>query len=83
MIQFENRKIRLLLTKLTDDLLIAGKIDHIRELAEKESNQFIISKIVMDGDIMLNGATISQKSDGNRTLLLETYLRNVFMKQVR
>lgn len=49
-----------LLAKLTEDLLIAGSITDINDFAITLRKRFEISKVIVDEDIIFNGAKSSQ-----------------------
>lgn len=69
--------IKLILVKVTDDLLVAGQPHHIAEFCKKASSRFKVSKVVLSGDIHFNGSIIKQHEPGNFELSMKEYLSGI------
>lgn len=50
----------MLLAKVTDDLLLAGNIDIMKDFIKKLTERFKVSKAILDGPIDFNGCRIEQ-----------------------
>lgn len=64
----------MLMAKVTDDLLMAGSVEDIKEFVELIGKRFPISKAIIDNRIKFNGSEITQKADGTVILSMEEYL---------
>ena len=73
----KNGDIKLLIAKVTDDLLIAGALEHIDTFNEAITKRFPISKVIRDGQIKFNGAYIEQNKPGSITLSMDRYLHEI------
>ena len=73
----EDGDIRLILAKVTDDLLIAGQMQHIEVFNKNIEKRFPISKTVIDGQIKFNGAFIQQDSQGSIKLSMDGYMHEI------
>lgn len=55
----------------------------MKEVSKVDKKLFTVSRVIIDGDIMLKGSVISQRSDNSVTLSMGTYLGGIrFMKNL-
>lgn len=57
--------ISLMITKVTDDILMAGSINEMKNFVERIGNRFVISKSKIDEEILSNSCKITQESKGD------------------
>ena len=53
----------MIVVKLTDDVLLAGKTKDVKVFSRSLSKQFKISKVIIDNEITFNGCQISRHLD--------------------
>lgn len=70
-------RIVLIIAKLTDDILIGGKINAVKEFSALISKRFKISKEVIDSEIRFNGCIISKRSSEDIILSMEDYVKSM------
>ena len=67
-------RIVLLIAKVTDDFLAAGKLDYIHEFMDRLQKRFTVGKIVIDKRFHFNGCEIEQDRLGNIRMSMTRYL---------
>lgn len=75
--RYDNGHISLILAKVTDDLLIAGERENIEEFNKSIAQRFPISKVILEGQIQFNGATIRQDENGSITMSMDRYMHEI------
>lgn len=73
----ESNQILLIAVKVTDGLLIAGKIDILNGFAEEISRRYKVRKIIIEDLIRFNGRTIMQDNRGNIQMNMNEFLLKV------
>jgi len=63
---------RLLIAKVTDDLLMSGSVAAIEEFTRQLQGRFEISKVVIDTKVEFNGCTLSQTSHGDIRMSMQS-----------
>lgn len=58
-----NKNIKIIITKITDDVLMTGSAEEMKRFADSLQTRFEVSKIVIDSDIAFNGAIISRTTE--------------------
>lgn len=61
-------KIILLVAKVTDDFLIAGSVQHMKEFTDELKKRFVVGKVVINEPFIFNGCHISQDPLGDITM---------------
>lgn len=69
--------IKLILAKVTDDLLFTGDIDTMEEFVKEVSNRFKVSKAILNSPINFNGTRIEQDEKGNITMNMNAYMGSI------
>lgn len=69
--------ISILLAKITDDLLIAGELQAIKDFIEKLTGRFKVSKSIIDSAINFNVCRIQQDEEGNFEMNMADYLNMI------
>lgn len=67
----------LAMTKVTDDILLAGKLNEVKMFFTTLRKQSEIRKFVVDDFISFNGCNIRKDNDGFVTVKMETNLRDI------
>lgn len=70
-------KIILIATKVTDDILIAGKIPGLTHFTKAISKRYAVRKSIIDEEIQFNGCLISQEDYGNADMDMSEFLIKV------
>lgn len=70
-------KIIMILAKVTDDMLIAGSIEEIKNFITQVEKRFPISKSIINDDIKFNGCDITQDENNTIKMSMNAYVRNM------
>lgn len=73
----EDGSISMLLAKVTDDLLISGKTDVLKNFLQQLTKKFKVSKSILDSQIDFNGCRITQDEEGNITMDMKKYVDSI------
>lgn len=69
--------ITMLVSKVTDDILMGGSTQHMEVFAARIKKRFEISKVIVDGIIHFNGCILTQGSAGGIEMSMETYMEAI------
>lgn len=72
-----NGDISLLIAKITDDLLMAGRPSEMESFVEMLSKTFKTSKVIIGDEILFNGSRIIQDREGNVTMDMYDYIEQI------
>lgn len=67
-------EITLMVAKVTDDFLVAGKLEYIHEFMDRLQQRFTVGKVVVDERFHFNGCEIEQDQSGNIRMSMIRYL---------
>lgn len=75
--QDERGRIVLLISKVTDDLPIAGSIVEMEIFSSLISKRFEVRKTIIGEYISSNGTKLGQNTDGDACMEMEDYLKKI------
>ena len=67
-------EIVLMVAKVTDDFLVAGKLDYIQEFMDRLKERFTVGKVVIKYRFYFNGCEIQQSPNGDIRMSMTRYL---------
>lgn len=70
-------EIKLMVSKVTDDILMAGSAHDLRQFASTMAQEYKLSKVVIDDEIQFNGCTIRKEEDGHTTIDMVEYMDRI------
>lgn len=70
-------KINMIVSKVTDDILMGGSVKHMEEFATMMKKRYEISKTIIDGIINFNGCRLSQDFGGKVEMSMEAYMASI------
>lgn len=72
-----NGSISGLVAKVTDDILMAGPLHFMADFAKCLGDRFPISKIILDKEMIFNGAIINQDNTGKKYISKGEYMTSI------
>lgn len=75
--RYDAEKIKLIIAKAKDEILLAGHIQQMKEFSDIFSRRFVVSKTIIDDRISFNGADITQDSESNIKMCLNEFLSKI------
>lgn len=69
--------ISFMLAKITDDVLFTESSEHLRQFIERMKLRLDVSKAITCGPLKFNGCNIVQDKDGNITMSMGEYMKQV------
>lgn len=70
-------KIILLVAKVTDDFLIAGSLEQMKQFTDELQQRFVVGKVVINEPFIFNGCHISQNPFGDIAMPMVKYLERI------
>ena len=70
-------RISLLVAKVTDDFLVAGQVEAIKQFMAKLQDRFIVGKVIVDNIFHFNGCEVEQHTDGSIKVSMNRYLERL------